>query len=42
MQVDYVRVYQCAASTQDGNGCATKDAAAKLVPGYQPPALGAG
>jgi len=42
MQVDYVRVYQCAASTQDGKGCGTNSAAAKLVPGYQPPVLGAG
>lgn len=42
MQVDYVRVYQCAASTQDGKGCGTKSAAAKLVPGYQPPVLPAG
>jgi beta-glucanase (GH16 family) len=42
MQVDYVRVYQCTASTPDGKGCGTKSAAAKLVPGYQPPVLPAG
>lgn len=42
MQVDYVRVYQCDASTPDGKGCGSKNAAAKLVPGYQPPVLPAG
>lgn len=42
MQVDYVRVYQCSADTPDGKGCATKDATATRVPGYQPPVLPAG
>ena len=33
MLVDYVRVYRCAASPDDGKGCATVDDSAPLVGG---------
>ncbi len=40
MLVDYVRVYQCAASPSTGKGCATIGADPKIVPGHQRPVIG--
>ena len=38
MEVDYVRVYECAASPDDGTGCATTSDLALQVAGNRPPA----
>ena len=38
MEVDYVRVYECAASPDDGRGCATTSDLALQVAGNRPPA----
>jgi len=39
MLVDYVRVYECSNSPEDGTGCGTSNAAPNLVAGPQPPEL---
>jgi len=39
MLVDYVRVYQCGVSPEDGSGCGSPGAAASRVAGSQPPEL---
>ncbi len=39
MLVDYVRVYQCGDSLEDGKGCGTSDVTPNLVAGNQPPEL---
>ncbi len=39
MLVDYVRVYQCGISPEDGTGCGTDGPAANQIAGNQPPEL---
>lgn len=39
MQVDYVRVYECAVNPNEGTGCATIDDNATVVEGNQPPEI---
>ena len=39
MQIDYVRVYECADSPNTGAGCATIDDAAIIVPGHSAPEI---
>ncbi|MDF2178877.1 family 16 glycosylhydrolase [Aliiglaciecola sp. CAU 1673] len=39
LQVDYVRVYECAINPNEGTGCATVSPDAELVPGHSAPEL---